>query len=102
MEQYSKHPLAIAVVTAARQEKIETLSVEKIREKSGEGLKARIAGKLIEIIGRKKVTDRTLPLPELVSGLECLMFVEGRYAAAFRFHDAPRKDSVSSIEHLKP
>jgi cation transport ATPase len=73
VEQYSKHPLAIAVVTAARQEKIATLSVEKIREKSGEGLKARIAGKLIEITGRKKVTDRTLPLPELVSGLECLM-----------------------------
>jgi heavy metal translocating P-type ATPase len=102
VEQYSKHPLAIAVVTAAKQEKIESLSVEKIRERPGEGLKGRIAGKLIEITGRKKVTDRTLPLPELVSGLECLMFVEGRYAAAFRFHDAPRKDSQSFIQHLKP
>jgi P-type E1-E2 ATPase len=97
-----KHPLAIAVVMAAKQEKIETLSVDKIREKPGEGLKGRIAGKLIEITGRKKVADRTLPLPELVSGLECLMFVEGRYAAGFRFHDAPRKDSASFIEHLKP
>jgi cation transport ATPase len=87
---------------AAKQEKIETLSVDKIRDKPGEGLKGRIAGKLIEITGRKKVTDRTLPLPELVSGLECLMFVEGRYTAAFRFHDAPRKDSASVIEHLKP
>jgi P-type E1-E2 ATPase len=65
-------------------------------------LKGRIAGKLIGITGRKKVTDRTLPLPELVSGLQCLMFVEGRYTAAFRFHDAPRKDSASVIEHLKP
>ncbi len=102
VEQYSKHPLAIAVVTAAKQEKIATLPVDKIREKPGEGLKGRIAGKLIEITGRKKVTDCTLPLPELVSGLECLMFVEGRYAAAFRFHDAPRKDSASFIEHLKP
>jgi heavy metal translocating P-type ATPase len=102
VEQYSKHPLAIAVVTAARQEKVETLPVDKIREKPGEGLKGTIAGKLIEVTGRKKVTDRALPLPELVSGLECLMFVEGRYAAAFRFHDAPRKDSASFIEHLKP
>jgi P-type E1-E2 ATPase len=48
------------------------------------------------------VPDRTLPLPELVGRLECLMFVEGRYTAAFRFHDAPRKDSASFIEHLKP
>ena len=102
VELYSKHPLASAVVTAAKQERIETLSVEKVREKPGEGLKGRIAGKLIEITGRKKVSDPTLPLPELASGLECLMFVEGRYAAAFRFHDAPRKDSASFIAHLKP
>jgi heavy metal translocating P-type ATPase len=102
VELYSKHPLASAVVTAAKQERIETLSVEKVREKPGEGLKGRIAGKLIEITGRKKVTDPTLPLPELASGLECLMFVEGRYAAAFRFRDAPRKDSASFIAHLKP
>jgi cation transport ATPase len=52
LELYSKHPLASAVVTAAKQERIETLSVEKIREKPGEGLKGRIAGKLIEITGR--------------------------------------------------
>ena len=76
-EQYSRHPLAIAMVMAAKQENIETLSVDKIREKPGEGLKGRIAGKLIEITGRKKVTDRTLPLPELVNSLECLRFVEG-------------------------
>ena len=48
------------------------------------------------------MTDGTLPLPELVSGLGCLMFVEGRYTAAFRFHDTPRKDSAAFIEHLKP
>lgn len=53
LELYSQHPLASAVVTAAKQERIETLSVEKIREKPGEGLKGRIAGKLIEITGRR-------------------------------------------------
>ncbi len=102
VEQYSKHPLASAVVTAGKQAKITPLSVEKIQEKPGEGLKGRIAGKLIEITGRKKVADHTLPLPELTSGLECLLFVEGRYAAAFRFHDAPRNDSASFIQHLQP
>ena len=43
-----------------------------------------------------------LPLPPLESGLECLVFIDGKYAAAIRFHDAPRKDSASFIQHLEP
>jgi P-type E1-E2 ATPase len=38
----------------------------------------------------------------VVSGLECLVFVDGSYAAAFRFHDAPRMESRSFVDHLKP
>jgi P-type E1-E2 ATPase len=43
-----------------------------------------------------------LSLPALESGLECLVFVDEKYAAAIRFHDAPRKDSASFIRHLEP
>jgi P-type E1-E2 ATPase len=34
--------------------------------------------------------------------LECLVFVDGAFAAALRFHDAPRKDSRLFLEHLGP
>jgi P-type E1-E2 ATPase len=34
--------------------------------------------------------------------LECLVFIGDIYAAAFRFHDAPRQESKSFLEHLGP
>jgi P-type E1-E2 ATPase len=41
-------------------------------------------------------------LPELVGGLECLVLIDGKYAGVIRFRDAPRKDTVSFLRHLKP
>jgi len=102
VEQYSKHPLAGAIVATAKQEKIEALPVEHISERPGRGLEGKIHGRSVQITGRNKVADRKLPLPELTSGLECLVFVDAKYAAAIRFHDTPRKDSASFIKHLEP
>jgi heavy metal translocating P-type ATPase len=102
LEQYSKHPLASAIVLQAKQEGITVLPVEHISEHPGEGLRGTIGGRAVQITGRKKVDSLKLPLPSLESGLECLVFLRGRYAAAIRFHDAPRKDSASFIRHLQP
>jgi heavy metal translocating P-type ATPase len=102
LEQYSKHPLAAAIVNAAKQGGIAIREAAHISEKPGEGLLGRVDEKTVFITGRQKVSDRQADLPELVSGLECLVFVDERYAAAIRFHDAPRKDSVSFIQHLRP
>jgi heavy metal translocating P-type ATPase len=101
-EQYSKHPLAGAIVNAAKQEHISMLPVEHISERPGLGLLANVEGHNVQITGRNKVNAASLPLPELASGLECLLFVDGKYAAAIRFHDAPRKESASFIQHLEP
>lgn len=102
LEQYSKHPLAGAIVGEARQQGIPLLSVEKISERPGEGLRGIVETRAVQITGRKKVDVLKLPLPPLESGLECLVFLDGEYAAAIRFHDAPRKDSASFIQHLRP
>jgi heavy metal translocating P-type ATPase len=102
LEQYSKHPLANAIVAEAKRQGIAVLPVERISERPGEGLRGRISGRAVQITGRKKVEALELPLPQLESGLECLVFVGGHYAAAIRFHDAPRKDSASFIQHLEP
>jgi heavy metal translocating P-type ATPase len=102
LEQYSKHPLASAIVTAAKQEHIAFLPVDHVSERPGEGLLGIIEGRKVQITGRNKVATEDLPLPPLVSGLECLVFIDGHYAAALRFHDAPRKDSRLFIEHLRP
>jgi heavy metal translocating P-type ATPase len=102
LEQYSKHPLAAALVSEAKRQEIAALSVEKISERPGEGLHGNVAGRAVQITGRKKVAALKLQLPALESGLECLVFIDGHYAAAIRFHDAPRKNSASFIQHLEP
>jgi len=102
LEQYSKHPLAAAIVAEAKNQGIAILPVDHISERPGEGLRGAIGGQSIQITGRKKVESMQLVLPPLESGLECLVFIDGRYAAAIRFHDAPRKESASFIEHLQP
>lgn len=102
LEQYSKHPLAAAIVTEARQQGIAVLPVDHISERPGEGLRGAIGGQRVQITGRQKVESLKLSLPPLESGLECLVLIDGHYAAAIRFHDAPRKESASFIEHLEP
>ena len=102
LEQYSKHPLASAIVVAAQGARLALQAVSHVSERPGEGLEGVVAGRVVRITGRKKVAERNLALPAVVSGLECLVFVDGRYAATFRFHDAPRSESRSFVDHLKP
>ena len=78
------------------------LPVTHVSERPGEGLLGMVEGRKVQITGRGKVAAERLPLPPLASGLECLVFIDGRYAAALRFHDTPRKDSRTFIEHLQP
>jgi heavy metal translocating P-type ATPase len=101
-EQYSKHPLAAAIVTAAKQQGIHLLSVDQISERPGEGLRGQVAGHSVFVTGRSKVSQAGLRLPPLASGLECLVFLDEKYAAAILLHDAPRKESASFVQHLKP
>lgn len=102
LEQYSKHPLAASIVTAAKHENIAMLPAAHVSERPGEGLVGIVEGRRVQITGRGKVAAEHLPLPPLASGLECLVFIDGRYAAALRFHDTPRKESRTFIEHLRP
>ncbi len=100
-ELYSKHPLASAIVAEAKRENIAILGVEQISEKPGAGLLASVGAHTVRITGRNKVSAE-LNLPELRSGLECLVFIDDKYAAAIRFHDTPRKDTASFVQHLQP
>jgi heavy metal translocating P-type ATPase len=102
IEQYSKHPLAGAILAAAKSEKVALVPVARISERPGEGLQGVTEGRNIQITGRKKVSEKQLPLPPVTTGLECLVFVDDKYAAALTFHDAPRHESRSFIQHLAP
>src|SRR5581483_10952358 len=103
LEQYSKHPLANAIVVAAHAANLALQPVRDVSERPGQGLEGDLAGARVKITGRGKVDELTaLSIPPVASGLECVVLVNDAYAAAFRFHDAPRRESRPFIDHLKP
>jgi len=102
LEQYSKHPLAGAIVGEAQRQEMKFLGVTELSEAPGEGLRGAVEGHRVRITGRKQAEDLRAVLPAMGSGLECVIFIDERYAATMRFHDAPRGDSRLFIQHLKP
>jgi heavy metal translocating P-type ATPase len=102
LERYSKHPLAGAILDAARNAGTPLDPVTEVSEKQGEGLRGKVAGREVWITGRNKVTDRNLSLPVAAAGLECVVFVDGAYAATFRFRDVVRAGGRSFVNHLRP
>ncbi|MGH9703765.1 MAG: heavy metal translocating P-type ATPase [Candidatus Acidiferrales bacterium] len=102
LEQYSKHPLAGAILNALKGERIVLEPAEHVSERPGEGLRGSVKGRSVRITGRSKVSQAELALPPPSGGLECLVLVDEKYAATLRFHDAPRRDSRLFVEHLKP
>ena len=102
LEVYSRHPLAGAIVKAAHEAKLPLHAVDLASERPGEGLRGLVGGKTVQITGRGNLAQLPPALPASAGGLECLVFLNGEYAAALRFHDEPRADSHSFLNHLKP
>lgn len=106
LEQYSKHPLAGAVTSAAVSRRLALAPVAQIDESPGEGLRGVVDGHAVDIIGRQTALRqrRLTPaaLPETSTGLESMIFIDGVYAATLRFRDEPRADSHSFVRHLSP
>lgn len=102
IERYSKHPLSGAIIEKAQEEKIDLLEVKHISEPKGEGLRGGINGHEILLTSRK-LLDRIGLKADLLPkgiGLECVVVIDGKLAAYYRFHDMPREESTSFIGHL--
>jgi heavy metal translocating P-type ATPase len=102
LERYSKHPLSNAILEAAQNANLSTEPVSEISERPGEGLRGSVDGRRVWITSRDKIAGRDIALPAVASGLECVILLDDVYAARFRFHDAPRKDSRLFVKHLEP
>jgi heavy metal translocating P-type ATPase len=103
LEQYSKHPLAGAILRAAQERGGSLPAVENISEKPGEGLRGRVSGKAILVSGRQKIrAELAALLPPTASGMECVVIIDDQLAGLIRFHDRPRTDSQPFIGHLRP
>jgi P-type E1-E2 ATPase len=69
-------------------------------------MRGRVRGRLVRVTNRKKLLAEQPALggqlPSSGEGLECLVLIDGRYAAACRFRDQPRSDGASFVRHLRP
>lgn len=105
LELYSKHPLATSVIEEAKRHRlVSAMPVDEISEKPGHGISGFIGGRKILITHRKHIAHShpkmLKMLPETSSGLECVILLDNKYAATFRFHDTPRADGKLFINHL--
>lgn len=106
LEQYSKHPLAVAILEKAKEQGILLFDASQVHEPPGAGLTGYVEKKTIKITGRSKLDRENFKelkrLPPSQSGLECILLINDSYAATLTFRDSPREDSKSFISHLFP
>lgn len=98
LERYSRHPLAGALIKAG--EGLPRVEVLAVHEMPGQGLVATVDGMEVEVTGRKRAMGLGLALPEEGAGLECVVLMDGKFAALVRFRDAPRQDAPEFVRHL--
>lgn len=106
LERYSKHPLAGAIVRGAQERGLALPEATEVHEEPGAGLVGIVEGHAVKVTSRKgllAVDPAAEPLlPPRTSGLECVVILDGKYAAAIQFRDRPRDDGASFIHHLGP
>jgi heavy metal translocating P-type ATPase len=106
LELYSKHPLARAILATANAEQLNLQQASHVSEPPGQGLRGTVAGHEIQITSRGKLVAQKIRgvehLPPIAGGLECIIIIDGSFAATFRLRDAPRAEGRSFIQHLGP
>jgi heavy metal translocating P-type ATPase len=102
LEHYSKHPLASAIVEAAKKKGYAFFPAARVSEPPGQGLEGIVNGWSVVITGRKSALAQQASLPPIAPGLECLVFLNGKFASLLRFEDSPRSDSRVFLTHLSP
>jgi heavy metal translocating P-type ATPase len=105
VERYSKHPLAKAIVNAASDARVDLREATSISERPGQGLTGTVLGRGVRITSRRTLLAEqpsvAEALPAQAPGLECVIVVDGAYAATYQFRDTPRREGASFVAHLQ-
>ena len=108
LEKFSEHPLAPAVLTAAKKEKLDLLQVEEFKVIEGQGVSGLINGKKI-LVGSPKNRDAVLISPELESKAAALtntaktvvaVVVNNKVMGLIAIQDAPKANAQKAISDL--
>jgi len=104
LEQYSRHPLASAILEAGRAHNVPLREATRVSERPGQGLIGDVAGHTIRVTSRKALLSAQPSaaslLPPSHGGLECVVLVDETYAATLQFRDEPRTEGRLFVQHL--
>ena len=109
IEQASEHPLAEAIVAAAKDKNIELQKVEQFNAIVGHGVEAKLGGKSLLLGNRKLMDDKNIDISaletqasELAEQAQTPMFiaVDGKAAGLISVADAIKPDSKSAIQRM--
>ncbi len=99
-ERYSEHPLAEAIVRAAREQGLELAEPESFRAIPGHGVEARVGGRQVLLGNRKLMRERGVAI-EGALGLAERLEEEGK-TAMFLAADGELKGVVAVADTVKP
>ena len=108
LEKFSEHPLAPAVLAAAKKEKFAFLPVEDFKVNEGQGISGIINGKNI-LVGSPKNRDAVLISPEFKSKVAALtnaaktvvsVVLDNKVIGLIAIQDAPKENAKKAISDL--
>lgn len=104
LEQVSTHPLAVSIVTAAKENDLTLAPASFVEEAAGKGIKAQIQGKTVLCGNEKFLQAAGVVVPELgqaAAGTQVLLAVAGVFAGCILVADTVKDDAAEAVAELK-
>ncbi|PYO62845.1 MAG: heavy metal translocating P-type ATPase [Gemmatimonadetes bacterium] len=110
VEQRSEHPLAHAILKAARDKQVEILPVDKFAAMEGRGVRGTVDRRIVEVISLRHARERSLELGTLGQDADRLaaqarspviVVVNNTICAVIAISDPIRPTSHEAVAHLK-
>ena len=103
-EQNSTHPIAVSIVTAARERKLALETPENLEEIAGHGIIASLKEGTVLCGNRKLMDANSILIDEMANetyGSEVFLAVNGKFAGYLLISDTIKQDAKSAIRRLK-
>ena len=102
-EETSTHPIAVSIVSAARERGMQWSRPQELAEIPGRGIRAVLDGKVILCGNEKLMAENGVEIPALEweYGTRVLAAVDGVYAGALLISDTVKPDAAQAMERLR-
>lgn len=105
LEQKSEHPLAVGIMEKIREEEIDVPEAEDFNALTGEGIEAKVDGRMIRVVSPEYVKDKGMDIPDKVyeNEQETVVFVmaEDKLAGFIAMADEIREESYEAVKSMK-